>query len=81
MKIIRKLLSFLPFNLFSGHRAHTVYVGLHVPARRSHRRRKHLPKEIGEKGSQDSQERPGGLKLIFKKNLKGRTFLHIKGYS
>lgn len=41
-----------------GHRAHTVYVGVHVPARRSHRRRKHPPRENGEKGSQDSQERP-----------------------
>jgi hypothetical protein len=50
-----------PFNLslHTGHRAHTVYVGVHVPARRSHRRRKHLPKDISEKGSQDSQERPG----------------------
>ncbi|CRK93510.1 CLUMA_CG007044, isoform B [Clunio marinus] len=43
---------------FEGHRAHTVYVGVHVPARRSHRRRKHLPKDLGDKNSQDSQERP-----------------------
>ncbi|KAL7044697.1 hypothetical protein ACKWTF_002028 [Chironomus riparius] len=44
---------------FEGHRAHTVYVGVHVPARRSHRRRKHMPpKESSDKGLHDSQERP-----------------------
>lgn len=57
-----------------GHRAHTVYVGVHVPARRSHRRRKHLPKDNGDKGSQDSQERPGkafSLELILRDKLVG----------
>lgn len=50
-----------PFiSIVTGHRAHTVYVGVHVPARRSHRRRKHLSqKESIDKSSQDSQERPG----------------------
>ena len=40
-------------------------MGVHVPARRSHRRRKHLPKDSGDKGSQDSQDRPGKLSRLF----------------
>ena len=49
------------FYALIGHRAHTVYVGVHVPARRSHRRRKHMPSKesSSDKGLQDSQERPG----------------------
>lgn len=45
-----------------------MFVGVHVPmGRRSHRRRKHIPtKESGDKGFQDSQERPSEYSFCMK---------------
>ena len=55
--------------LFAGHRAHTVYVGVHVPGGRRHsqRRRKHHHKDGGGSIGDNKQpevERPGEMFMI-----------------
>jgi hypothetical protein len=42
---------------FPGHRAHTVFVGVHVPGGRRHSHRRHKRRENGEKQPPDS-DRP-----------------------
>lgn len=50
---MHNIISSLYFDVISGHRAHTVFVGVHMPSsrRHSHRRHKHHHKD-GEKTSE-----------------------------
>lgn len=42
---------------YEGHRAHSMYFGMHVPNRRSHRRHKGALKQNAGKGTTDTEER------------------------
>lgn len=41
---------------YEGHRAHTMFFGVHVPNRRSHRRHKGSQKQVSGKGSSDPEK-------------------------
>lgn len=41
---------------YEGHRAHTMFFGVHVPNRRSHRRHKGSQKQVSGKGSTDPEK-------------------------
>lgn len=73
-----ELKPFTPFHLStSGHRAHTVYVGVHMPSnRRSHRRHKHHHKDDDKSSEYD---RPSKWFRSNSKNLKSDSFVCIVG--
>lgn len=57
-----------PF-LVIGHRAHTMFFGVHVPNRRSHRRHKGSQKQISGKGPNDPEKPSNQIFIKFNQIL------------